>query len=80
MGNILIAEISETEGIPKKFLEQILLELKKHGILPKAKEEKKGLIFWKQPSEIQISQILRIIDGPLARQFRVVSKNGISSM
>lgn len=65
-GVILIAEISETEGIPKKFLEQILLELKKQGILQSKRGKEGGYFLGRKASEIGIGQVVRIIDGPLA--------------
>ena len=65
-GTILISEISETEGIPKKFLEQILLELKKHGILQSKRGKEGGYFLGKEPKQIGIGQVVRIIDGPLA--------------
>lgn len=65
-GALLIAEISETERIPKKFLEQILLELKKHGILQSKRGKEGGYFLGKPSGEIGIGQVVRIIDGPLA--------------
>ncbi|ABG57489.1 RrF2 family transcriptional regulator [Cytophaga hutchinsonii] len=65
-GVVLIAEISETEGIPKKFLEQILLELKKQGILQSKRGKEGGYFLGKPANEIGIGQVVRIIDGPLA--------------
>ena len=65
-GTVLIAEISESERIPKKFLEQILLELKKQGILQSKRGKEGGYFLGKPASEIGIGQVVRIIDGPLA--------------
>jgi len=65
-GVILIAEISEKEGIPKKFLEQILLELKKQGILQSKRGKEGGYFLGRKPKDIGIGQVVRIIDGPLA--------------
>lgn len=65
-GVVLIAEISETEGIPKKFLEQILLELKKQGILQSKRGKEGGYFLGRPANEIGIGQVVRIIDGPLA--------------
>ncbi len=65
-GTILIAEISEQERIPKKFLEQILLELKKQGILQSKRGKEGGYFLGKPADEIGIGQVVRIIDGPLA--------------
>lgn len=65
-GTILIAEISDQERIPKKFLEQILLELKKQGILQSKRGKEGGYFLGKPANEIGIGQVVRIIDGPLA--------------
>lgn len=63
---VLISEISEQERIPKKFLEQILLEMKKHFILHSKRGKEGGYYLSKDPQEIFIGNIIRIIDGPLA--------------
>jgi Rrf2 family protein len=65
-GPVLISELAETEGIPKKFLELILLELKRHGIL-RSKKGKGGGYLLARPAElIRLGPVLRIMDGPLA--------------
>ncbi|AEA42275.1 RrF2 family transcriptional regulator [Fluviicola taffensis] len=62
----LILEISENGHIPRKFLESILLDLKKQGIL-NSKMGKGGGYFLRQtPTEIQISTIIRLFNGPIA--------------
>jgi len=63
---VLIAEISEKERIPKKFLEQILLELRRNAILVSRRGKEGGYKFGKNPSEISMGQVIRIVDGPLA--------------
>ena len=63
---VLISEISEQERIPKKFLEQILLELKKHFILHSKRGKEGGYYLSKEPAELFVGNIIRIIDGPLA--------------
>ncbi|MCB0514324.1 MAG: Rrf2 family transcriptional regulator [Bacteroidetes bacterium] len=63
---VLISDISEKQHIPKKFLEAILLELKKHGILKSKKGKGGGYSLSKPPSEIEMGQIIRILSGPLA--------------
>lgn len=65
-GPILINELAEREGIPKKFLETILLELKNHGFLQSKKGKGGGYYLRKGPDEITIGDIVRTIDGPLA--------------
>lgn len=62
----LISEISEREHIPKKFLEQILLELKKHFYLHSRRGKEGGYYLSKSPSQIYVGHVIRLIDGPLA--------------
>mgnify|MGYP001825994906 FL=1 len=63
---ILISEISESENISKKFLESILLTLKKSGILASKKGKGGGYYLLKRPNEIKISTIIRLLEGPIA--------------
>jgi len=65
-GFVQIHEISEKEKIPKKFLEHILLELKKAGLLQSKRGIGGGYCLIKPPEEITLAQVIRIIDGPLA--------------
>ena len=65
-GNILIADIAQAEGISKKFLEMILLELKNHGLLKSKKGKGGGYALAKPLHQIFVGEILRILDGPLA--------------
>ncbi|MCI0411874.1 Rrf2 family transcriptional regulator [bacterium] len=66
MGPVLISDLAEQERIPKKFLELILLELKRHGIL-QSKRGKGGGYALGRPSElIRLGQVIRLLDGPLA--------------
>ena len=63
---ILIAEISKKKRIPLKFLENILLELKKAGILESKKGKGGGYYFNKHPSTTTVASVIRIVDGPIA--------------
>lgn len=63
---VLISEISEAENISKKFLESILLTLKKGGILASKKGKGGGYYLLKQPDDIKISSIIRMLEGPIA--------------
>ncbi len=65
-GPVLIADLAEEEGIPKKFLEQILLELKKHGTLESRKGKGGGYLLGRPPGSVTFGQVIRILDGPLA--------------
>lgn len=63
---VLISEIAEAEGIPKKFLELILLQLKKGGMLQSKKGKGGGYFLAREPALISFGQVIRVIDGPLA--------------
>jgi Rrf2 family protein len=65
-GPVLISEISDSEHIPQKFLEAILLELKKSGILASKKGKGGGYYLLKSPVEVNLAEIMRLIDGPIA--------------
>jgi Rrf2 family protein len=63
---ILIAEIANQKNIPIKFLENILLELRKAGFLESKKGKHGGYFFAQEPEKIKLSSIFRIIEGPIA--------------
>jgi Rrf2 family protein len=65
-GPILISEISDERKISLKFLENILLELKKSGILGSKKGKGGGYYLIKAPEEIALAKIIRMLDGPIA--------------
>lgn len=65
-GPVLIATLAEQEGIPKKFLEAILLELRNHGIVTSKKGRGGGYHLSKPPDQVTIGAVVRVIDGPLA--------------
>ena len=61
-----IAEISDQENISKKFLEAILLDLRKHGILGSKMGINGGYYLLKKPSDIILTDIIRLTNGPIA--------------
>ncbi len=63
---VLISEISEKENISKKFLETILLDLKKIGLLGSKKGKGGGYYLLKDPKDISVANIIRFLDGPIA--------------
>ncbi len=63
---VLIAEISKKKKIPLKFLENILLELKKAGILESKKGKGGGYYFAKNPKDVSLATIIRLLDGPIS--------------
>src|SRR5512136_1375329 len=65
-GPIHSREISKAQEIPQNFLEQILLLLKRAGYLKSRKGRKGGYLLAKAPGEINVAEIIRVMDGPLA--------------
>ena len=59
-------EISKAQEIPQRFLEQILLLLKRAGYLKSRKGQKGGYILAKPPAAITVAEVIRVMDGPLA--------------
>ena len=65
-GPVLISDLAQREGIPKKFLELILLDLKKHGVLQSKKGRGGGYFLSKSPERITVGHVIRALEGPLA--------------
>lgn len=65
-GPVLIAEIAKKKKIPLKFLENILLELKKADILDSKKGKGGGYFLKQNPAKVKMATIIRLINGPIA--------------
>jgi len=65
-GPILISEIAEKKHIPIKFLENILLELRKADILESKKGKGGGYLLKTSPDQIVVANVIRVIDGPIS--------------
>jgi Rrf2 family protein len=65
-GPVLISDIAQREGIPRKFLELILLELKNQGILQSRKGKGGGYFLGREPHQISVGHVIRVLDGPIA--------------
>ena len=65
-GPVLIADLAAREQIPRKFLELILLDLKRKGILQSKKGKGGGYNLSRAPSLISVGEIIRALDGPIA--------------
>jgi Rrf2 family protein len=63
---VQIIKISQSEHIPRKFLEAILLDLKNAGILNSKKGKAGGYFLQKSPDEINIAEVMRLFDGAIA--------------
>ena len=63
---LTIEVIAKRSGTPKRFLEHILLEVRNAGIIASTRGRSGGYQLIKPPAEISISELLRLIDGPIA--------------
>jgi Rrf2 family protein len=65
-GPVLISEIAKKKKIPLKFLENILLELKKADILDSKKGKGGGYFLKQRPEKVKVATVIRLINGPIA--------------
>lgn len=65
-GPIKIHEIAVEEGLPEKFLEIILIELKNARLVESTRGARGGYRLRRAPTDIHLSEVMRVIDGPLA--------------
>src|SRR5215510_16567656 len=63
---VMIAEIVAQARVPRKFLEQILLDLKKRGIVHSQRGKHGGYALGRTADKISFAEVIRVIDGPLA--------------
>ena len=63
---VQISVISESENISRKFLESILLTLKKNGVLGSKKGKGGGYYLLKEPKDIPMTTVMRLLEGPIA--------------
>ena len=58
--------ISETQGIPKKFMENILHDLKRAGIVRTRRGASGGYWLARPADEVSLAEVIRAVEGPLA--------------
>lgn len=63
---LTIEVIAKRSGTPKRFLEHILLEVRNAGVIASTRGRSGGYSLVKKPSDISLSELLRLIDGPIA--------------
>lgn len=65
-GTVKIRDIAMENDLPEKFLELILLEMKNARIVESVRGAKGGYQLRRAPGDIYLSEIIRLVDGPLA--------------
>ena len=61
-----IGDIARRQDIPRRFLENILLELRKEGFVVSHRGKHGGYALARTPARISFADVIRVIDGPLA--------------
>jgi Rrf2 family protein len=61
-----IEEIARRSETPKRFLEHILLEVRNAGVIASVRGRSGGYVLIKEPKAVALSELLRLIDGPIA--------------
>jgi Rrf2 family protein len=64
--SLRIEEIARKSAAPKRFLEHILLELRNAGIIASIRGRSGGYMLIKEPKQVGLAELLRLIDGPIA--------------
>jgi Rrf2 family cysteine metabolism transcriptional repressor len=71
-----IRDLAEKNGIPKKFLELILLELKNAGVLYSRRGVGGGYLLARRPDSIRASEVVEVFEGPMASKDRQKGSDG----
>ena len=58
--------VAEAQGVPLKFLENILVDLRQHGLITSQRGPAGGYRLDRPPDEITVADVVRAVDGPLA--------------
>ncbi len=74
-GPVIISDIAESEQIPQRFLENILLELKKMGVLGSKLGKSGGYFLIKKPEEVSLDDIVRHFEGSIAMLYCISEKS-----
>src|SRR5688572_15304570 len=60
------SELAQRQQLPRKFLEAILLELTRHGLLLSKLGRGGGYVLARKPGDITVGEVIRVLEGPLA--------------
>ena len=65
-GSVKVRDIAQKEDLPAKFLELILIELKRARMVESERGNRGGYKLRRVPADIRLADVIRLIDGPLA--------------
>jgi Rrf2 family protein len=58
--------LADAQGLPRKFLEAVLADLRRSGVVHASRGAEGGYVLSQPPGQITIGMVLRAVDGPLA--------------
>ncbi len=76
-GNVLIKDIASSQKVPIRFLEQLLLLLKRGGLAESARGKSGGYVLAKHPSDITLLDVIEILDGPVELAGKKMKKSPV---
>jgi Rrf2 family protein len=65
-GPVPVSELAAQQQISRKFLEAILLDLKRHGLLESKKGKAGGYVLSRRATDVTVGDVIRALEGPLA--------------
>ncbi|MBL8575301.1 MAG: Rrf2 family transcriptional regulator [Hyphomicrobiaceae bacterium] len=65
-GSLAASEMAAVDNIPRAFLDQILLELRRGGLIVSKRGRIGGYSLARDPGDISLAEVMRLVDGPLA--------------
>ncbi len=63
---VQLGSIAESQQVPRKYLELIMLDLKRAGIVTSVRGPSGGYRLARTPAEISFGEVIRVLDGPIA--------------
>jgi Rrf2 family protein len=66
VGHVTAESVASSQGLPKKFLEAILSELRRAGLVASTRGAAGGYTLGRPADQISLGEIFRAVDGPLA--------------
>ena len=63
---VQLARLASTQQVPPKYLELIMLDLKKAGLVTSTRGPKGGYLLARDPDDISFGEIVRVMEGPIA--------------
>lgn len=65
-GPVVLRTIAERQGISERYLEQLLIPLKKAGLVKSIRGSQGGYVLKRDPGNITVGDIIRVLEGPIA--------------